>query len=194
MASDILLFGSHVVPVGLDQKQHVEIARDIAISFNENYGDILTMPQALIDKEVMTIPGLDGRKMSKSYNNTIPIFSPPKELRKRVMQIVTDSKRPEEPKDPDKCNVFAIYRHFASPGMIEATRQRYLQGGLAYSKIKEELFELLDNIFREARQRYNMLLKDRECIDCILLKGAEKARAIAIPVMEKVRSAVGVKV
>lgn len=192
MAADILIFGAHLVPVGFDQKQHVEIARDIAISFNNNYGDILTLPQPLIDKEVMTIPGLDGRKMSKSYNNTIPIFLPPEELRKRVMQIVTDSRRPEESKDPDKCNVFAIYRHFASSDMIEATRQRYLQGGLAYSEIKEELFELLDHTFRDVRQRYNALLRDQNHIDHILLQGAEKARAIAIPMIQKIRKVVGV--
>ena len=152
MASDILLFGSHVVPVGLDQKQHVEVERAIAIAFNNTYGKILTLPQALIKAEVMTIPGLDGRKMSAGYNNTIPIFAPPDELRKRVMRIVTDSKRPEEPKDPDTCNVFAIYRYFTSPERVEGTQERYLRGGLAYSEIKGELFELLDNTFRDARQ------------------------------------------
>ena len=194
MASDILLYGSHVVPVGLDQKQHIEIARDIVIFFNKIYGEILTIPRSSIKEEVMTIPGLDGRKMSKEYNNTIPIFAPLKELRKRVMQIVTDSRRPEEPKDPDECNVFAIYRYFASPEAIEATRGRYLQGGLAYSKIKGELFALLDDIFRDARQRYDALLKDRDGIDRILTRGAEQARAIAKPIMQKVRKAVGVKV
>ncbi|MBI1927889.1 tryptophan--tRNA ligase [Candidatus Poribacteria bacterium] len=193
MASDILLFGSHVVPVGLDQKQHVEIARDIAAAFNNTYGEILILPQALMKEEVMTIPGLDGRKMSKSYNNVIPIFAPPEQLRKCVMRIVTDSRRPEEPKEPDTCNVFAIYRHCASPEAVKATRQRYLQGGLAYSEIKAELFELLNDAFREARQRYEALLTERDSIDRMLRQGAEKARAIATPMMQKIRKAVGVK-
>mgnify|MGYP001586180280 CR=1 FL=1 len=140
----------------------------------------------------MTIPGLDGRKMSKSYDNVIPIFAPPEQLRKCVMRIVTDSRRPEEPKEPDTCNVFAIYRHFASPEAIEATRQRYLNGGLAYSEIKNELFELLDDAFREARQRYEALLADRDSIDRMLRQGAEKARAIATPMMQKIQRAIGI--
>lgn len=193
MASDILLYGSEIVPVGLDQKQHVEIARDIAIAFNKNYGDVFTIPEPVIREEVMVIPGLDGRKMSKSYDNTLPVCAPTEELRNRVMRIVTDSRRPEEPKDPDRCNVFAIYRHFASPEAIQATRQRYVQGGLAYGAIKQELFDLIAATFRDARQRYRDLIADQEYIDRVLLQGAEKARAIAVPMMEQVRRVVGVR-
>ena len=192
MAADILLYGSHVVPVGLDQKQHLEMTRDIAMAFNKNYGDILVLPEASIKEEVMTIPGTDGRKMSASYNNTLPVFAPPAELRKRVMRIVTDSKRPEDPKDPESCNVFAIFRHFAPPDTVESTRQQYIQGGLAYGEIKGELFELLDSTFGSAREKYNELLADREEIDRILMNGAEEARAIAKPIIERVRQAVGV--
>ncbi len=192
MAADILLYGSHVVPVGLDQKQHLEMTRDIASAFNKNYGNILVLPEASIKEEVMTIPGTDGRKMSASYNNTLPVFAPPKELRKQVMRIVTDSKRPEEPKDPELCNVFAIYRHFASPDLVESTRQRYTQGGLAYGEIKAELFDLLESTFGGARERYNELLADRDGIDQILMRGAEEAHAIALPIIKKVRQAVGV--
>ncbi|HEV7858270.1 MAG TPA: tryptophan--tRNA ligase [Pyrinomonadaceae bacterium] len=192
MAADIVLFGSHVVPVGLDQKQHVEIARDIAESFNNNYGDILTLPEPLINEELMTIPGLDGRKMSKNYDNTIQIFLPSNQLRKRVMRIVTDSKTPDEPKDPDQDNVFAIYRYFASAAEIEETHRRYQQGGLAYSEIKQELFELLDRTFSEAREKYNALMEDRTYVDRVLSEGADKARAMSGEMMRKIRKAVGV--
>jgi tryptophanyl-tRNA synthetase len=192
MAADILMFGSHFVPVGADQRQHIEIARDIAIAFNNNYGEILTVPEAVIREEVMTIPGLDGRKMSKSYDNVIPIFAPSKALRKSVMRIVTDSRRPEDPKDPETDNVFAIYRYFAAEAEIERTRQHYLDGGLAYSEIKEDLFELLESRFGEARSKFEALMKDWAYLDQVLMSGAAKARTIATPMMEKVRRAVGV--
>jgi tryptophanyl-tRNA synthetase len=192
MAADILMFGSHFVPVGADQRQHIEIARDIAIAFNNNYGEILTVPEAVIREEVMTIPGLDGRKMSKSYDNVIPIFAPSKALRKSVMRIVTDSRRPEDPKDPEADNVFAIYRYFAAEAEIERTRQHYLDGGLAYSEIKEDLFELLESRFGEARSKFEALMKDWAYLDQVLMSGAAKARTIATPMMEKVRRAVGV--
>jgi tryptophanyl-tRNA synthetase len=192
MAADILLFGSHVVPVGLDQKQHVEIARDVAESFNKNYGDILTLPEPLINEEVMTVPGLDGRKMSKNYDNTIQIFLPSNQLRKRVMRILTDSKTPDEPKDPDQDNIFAIYRCFASAAEIEEARRRYQAGGLAYSEIKQELFEVLDRTFSEVREKYQALMEDRAYVDRVLLEGAEKARAIGGEMMGKIRKAVGV--
>lgn len=192
-AADILLFGTHFVPVGLDQKQHIEISRDIAVAFNSNYGEILTVPEAVIKEEVKTIPGIDGRKMSKSYDNVLPIFAPPQELRKRVMRIVTDSRRPEEPKDPDTDNVFAIYRHFAPQDKEETTRRRYLEGGLAYSEIKMELFHLLDDTFGDARQRYDQLMQQQDYLNQVLLEGAEKARQIAIPTMERIRAVVGVR-
>jgi tryptophanyl-tRNA synthetase len=191
MAADILLYGSHFVPVGADQKQHIEIARDIAEAFNSNYGNILTIPEAVIREEVMVIPGLDGRKMSKSYDNVIPIFADPGQMRKSVMRIVTDSRRPEEPKDPETDNVFAIYRHFATPELTEHARQRYLQGGLAYSQIKTELFELLEDTFKEARQKYESLTNDKAYLDEVLMAGAEKARRIAGPMLARVREAVG---
>ena len=193
MAADILLFGTHVVPVGLDQQQHLEITRDVALTFNKNYSDVLTIPEAVIRKEVMTIPGIDGRKMSKSYNNVIPIFAPSNQVRKPVRRIVTDSKRPEDPKDPDACNIFAIYRHLADPEAVEAKRQLYLDGGLAYGAMKQELFELLESTFSEQRDRYNALMETPEELDTILEKGAEKARDIARPILAAVRQAVGVR-
>ena len=192
MAADILLFGTHFVPVGLDQQQHLEITRDVALTFNKNYGDVLTIPEAVIRKEVMTIPGIDGRKMSKSYNNVIPIFAPPDQVLKPVKRIVTDSKRPEEPKDPDECNIFAIYRHLADMGAVDAKRKLYLEGGLAYGAMKEELFELLEATFSDKRDRYNALMDNLNELDKILEKGAEKARDIARPILARVRKAVGV--
>lgn len=192
MAADILLFGTHIVPVGLDQQQHLEITRDVALMFNKNYGNVLTIPEAVIRKEVMTIPGIDGRKMSKSYNNVIPIFAPSNQVRKPVMRIVTDSKRPEDPKDPDECNIFAIYRHLADADTVATKRQLYLDGGLAYGAMKQELFELLETTFSEQRDRYNALMDNPEALDKILEQGAEKARDIAGPILAKVRKAVGV--
>jgi tryptophanyl-tRNA synthetase len=193
MAADILLYGSNFVPVGQDQRQHVEIARDIAEAVNHNYGTIFTLPEPLIQEEVMTIPGIDGRKMSKNYHNTIPIFVDPKSLRKQVMRIVTDSKRPEDPKNPDACNVFGIYRYFAAPPAVEAKRRLYLNGGLAYSDIKQELYELLENKFGASRKAYMNLLKDHGHLDAVLNRGAAKARVIGRPVMEKLRSKIGIR-
>ena len=192
MAADILLFGTHFVPVGLDQQQHLEITRDVALTFNKNYGNVLTIPEAVIRKEVMTIPGIDGRKMSKSYNNVIPIFAPPDQVLKPVKRIVTDSKRPEEPKDPNECNIFAIYRHLADVDAVDAKRKLYLEGGLAYGAMKEELFELLEATFSDKRDRYNALMDNLDELDKILEKGAEKARDIARPILARVRKAVGV--
>ena len=192
MAADILLFGTHVVPVGLDQKQHLEITRDVALTFNKNYREVLVVPEAVIRKEVRTIYGLDGRKMSKSYNNVIPIFAPLNQIRKQVMRIVTDSKRPEEPKNPDECNVFAIYQHFADTEAVEAKRQLYVDGGLAYGEIKKELFELIVSTFAAQREQYDVLLENRDELDKVLKSGAEKARDIAVPILEKVRKAAGI--
>ncbi len=192
MAADILLFGTHVVPVGLDQQQHLEITRDIALIFNNNYRDILVVPEAVIRKEVMTISGLDGRKMSKSYNNVIPFFAPSNQVRKQVMRIVTDSKRPEEPKDPEECNVFAIYRHFADANAVAAKRKLYLEGDLAYGDMKKELYKLLETTFSAQREEYNALMENRSELDKVLENGAEKARDIAVPILAKVRKTVGV--
>ena len=192
MAADILLYGSHFVPVGQDQRQHVEIARDIAVALNHLYEEVLTVPEALIQERVMTIPGVDGRKMSKNYNNTIPIFSDPDTLRKQVMRIVTDSKRPEDPKNPDECSVYSIFKYFASPEAIESRHKAYLNGGLAYSEIKQELFELLNDFFGRRRDTYLQLRDDKHHLDHILNQGAESARAIAGPVLENVRRAIGI--
>jgi tryptophanyl-tRNA synthetase len=192
MAADILLYGSHFVPVGQDQRQHVEIARDIAAAVNNAYGEVLTVPQGLIQAGVMTIPGIDGRKMSKNYSNTIPIFADADALHKQVMRIVTDSKRPQDPKNPDECNVFNIFKYFASPEAIESRRNAYLNKGLAYSEIKQELYELLNEFFGGRRDTYHQLLEDKNQLDRILNQGAEKARAIAGPVLENVRRAIGI--
>ena len=192
MAADILLFESLVVPVGQDQKQHVEIARDIASGFNSHYGSVLTIPRALIRKDVMTIPGVDGRKMSKSYRNTIPIFADDEFIRKQVMRIVTDSKPPEAPKNPEACNLFSLYRHFAPPEAVEETRMLYLNGGARYSDIKNKLVVLLLERFKEAGQTYEALLRDQPAIEQILKQGATAARAIAKPLLSKVRRSIGI--
>jgi len=191
MASDILMFGTNVVPVGLDQKQHIEITRDIAVNFNNTYGEILTVPEGLIQEDLMTIPGIDGRKMSKNYDNTLPLFLPSKKLRKRVMQIQTDSKSVEEPKNPDECNVFAIYKRFGSKEQIEDLRKRYLTGGLGYGVVKQELFEILDKRFGDKREKYNFYIENPSEVDSILLEGAEKARKIARERLNKIRAAIG---
>jgi tryptophanyl-tRNA synthetase len=193
MAADILLYGSHFVPVGQDQRQHVEIARDIADALNHNYGRIFTLPEPLIQEEVMTIPGIDGRKMSKNYSNTLPIFADPKTLRKQVMRIVTDSKSPEDPKDPEACNVFGIYKYFATPEAVEAKRKLYIEGGLAYSDIKQELYELLEEKFGSKREAYLKLVQDHGHLDAVLEQGAAKARAIGKPLMEKLRRKIGIR-
>jgi len=193
MAADILLFGTDVVPVGLDQRQHLEIVRDIAVSVNTQLGNVLKVPQALIRAEVMTIPGLDGRKMSKNYRNTIPIFADPRTIRRQVLRIVTDSKPPEQPKDPEECNVFAIWRHFAATEAVEDKRQLYWRGGLAYSDIKQELYELLIAKFDAGRQVYKNHIRDTRAIDRILKQGAERARTIAESLLATIRRKIGIE-
>lgn len=192
MAADILLYGSDVVPVGLDQKQHIEITRDIAEAFNRTYGNIIKVPEGLIQASVMKVPGIDGRKMSKSYDNTIPIFAPEKKLRKQVMRIVTDSKRPEDPKKPDEDNLFALLRFFAPPDRLEEIRQLYLHGGAAYGTLKKELADLILNHFADARIKFDDLMEDKPYIDKVLLEGAEKARSIGKPVLQAAREAIGI--
>jgi len=193
MAADILLYGSHVVPVGQDQKQHVEIAADIAQSFNYTYGDILTIPEALIKSEVAVVPGTDGRKMSKSYDNVLPIFAPAKQLRKRVMGIVTDSRLPEQPKDPETDNLYLIYRLIATLEETEAMRQRYLAGGFGYGEVKQAIYEALERTFGEARAKYDQFSGDKAYLEKMLMEGAEKARAIGGPILDKMRRAVGMR-
>lgn len=192
MAADIILFNADIVPVGQDQRQHLEMARDIANAFNYVYGETLVPPDALIRDEVATITGLDGRKMSKSYGNAIELFAAPKQLRKQVMRIVTDSKTPAEPKNPDESNIFNIYKHFATADMIAENRKKYTEGGVGYGDLKQELFEVLDETFREPRERYNELMANRKEIDAILNQGAEKAHRIARKTLSKVRRRIGI--
>lgn len=192
MAADILLFGTHVVPVGQDQQQHVEIVRDVASSFNSHYGKVFTVPEALIRKDVMSVPGVDGRKMSKTYGNTIPIFADEKVIRRQVMAIITDSKPPEAPKDPEACNVFSLYRYFASPEAVAEKRMIYLRGGARYSDIKKELIELLFEKFKENSRLYEDLLDDKSVIEKILKQGAVTARNIAKPMLTQIRRRIGI--
>jgi tryptophanyl-tRNA synthetase len=191
MASDILLYDAHAVPVGRDQKQHLEITRDIAGAFNRQYGEVLIVPEPKIDERVMTIPGTDGRKMSKSYNNFINIFVTDKALRKQVMSIVTDSKSVEESKDPDTCNVFNIFKYVGADEEVEAMRQHYLKGGYGYGDAKKALFEALLNRFKVERQRYAELMDNKALIEEKLQQGAEKARKVARDVIDRVREQLG---
>ncbi len=193
MSADILLYGSHVVPVGQDQKQHIEITRDIARAFNNQYGDIFVIPEGLIRDEVGVIPGIDGRKMSKSYDNVIPIFAPPGKLRKRVMQIVTDSRPVEESKDPEEDNVYNIFKYFATPEQDAAMRAKYARGGFGYGEVKQELFELLEAHFSEPRRQYEAYMADTGYLEGVLMEGARKARYTGEKIMRKVRRAAGVR-
>jgi len=191
MAADILLFQSEKVPVGKDQKQHVEVTRDIAIKFNNRYGEIFTLPEPEIDDDVATVPGLDGQKMSKSYGNTIDLFVDSKALRKQVMRIVTDPTPVEEPKDPDGCNVYKIYSLFLDHTRRQALRQRYLAGGLGYGDVKQELFETIDAFISPYRERRAALLDDVDGLRTTLADGAQKARYVAAKTLAKVRKKTG---
>ncbi len=191
MASDILIYNSNIVPVGKDQKQHIEVARDIAIKFNNIYGDILTVPESLIREEVAVVPGTDGQKMSKSYGNTIEIFGDEKEINKKIMAIITDSKTLEDPKDPDKCPVFAIYCLFAEEKEISAMREKYLSGGYGYGHAKKELANVFNEHFLQFRRKRADLQQDMQYVESVLNKGAIKASEIAENTMKKIREAVG---
>lgn len=193
MASDILIYQSNLVPVGKDQKQHLEITRDIAIKFNNQYGEVFTIPQELIPEEIAVIPGTDGQKMSKSYNNIIPIFGKEKEIRKAIMNVVTDCKGLEEPKDPDKCNVFALYKLVATPAELEKMRELYLAGGYGYGHAKMALFDKLWAYFEPMRQRRAELEQNLDYVWSILARGAERAAREAEKTMKIVRSAVGLR-
>jgi tryptophanyl-tRNA synthetase len=193
MAADILLFDTDVVPVGKDQVQHVEMAQDIAGVVNHNYGsDLLKIPEARTSEQLMTIPGLDGRKMSKSYDNTIPLFLPEKQLRKLIMKIVTNSQGIEEPKNPDTCNVFALYKLFANADEQAALAARYRAGGMGWGEAKQELFEKLNAVVAPMRTTYDELMADTSKIDVILAEGAKKAREVAARTILRLRKAVGV--
>jgi tryptophanyl-tRNA synthetase len=191
MAADILAMGAEIVPVGRDQRQHVEAAREIARAFNAAYGDVLRVPDAVVDERVMTVPGLDGRKMSKSYGNVIPIMGEPDELRRRVMSIVTDSRRPEEPKDPDADTVFCLYRELAPDADARALRARYESGGVGYAEAKQALFEVLEERMREPRARYRELVADPGELERVLEAGGAVARARADATLGRMRAAVG---
>ncbi|MHB1349010.1 MAG: tryptophan--tRNA ligase [Desulfobulbus sp.] len=193
MAADILLFQSEIVPVGKDQKQHLEVARDIAIKFNNTFGETFVVPEPAIDENLATVPGLDGQKMSKSYNNTIPIFVEDKPLRKIVMSVQTDSTPVEAPKNPDTCNLYTLLKLFMPPDRLAEIRSLYINGGAAYGHIKQELFELIRDYFAEARNRKKQLLADPGYIREVLTKGAEKARGKAIVTLDLVRDRVGLK-
>jgi tryptophanyl-tRNA synthetase len=191
MAADILMFNAHKVPVGRDQIQHIEMARDIGGRYNHLFkGEYFTLPEAVVDDEVAVLNGLDGRKMSKSYNNTIPLFVSEKKLLKLVRKIKTNSLEPGEPKDPEGCTLFQIYSAFASREEREAMRAEYANG-IGWGEAKNRLFEQLDTQLREPRERYQALMEDPGHIESVLQKGAERARAEAAPFMDRLRQAVG---
>ncbi|MBE6405989.1 MAG: tryptophan--tRNA ligase [Lentisphaerae bacterium] len=192
MAADILLYQANLVPVGKDQKQHLEITRDVAIRFNQTYGEAFTIPDGYIPDNVAVIPGLDGQKMSKSYNNTIDLFGDEKPMRKKFMSIKTDSKGMEEPKDPDTCNVFQLYKLFATPEQLEEMRARYIAGNYGYGHAKQALFEAYMDYFAPMRKRREELLNNMDYVDAILKKGAERARGEAMKTLTKVRELVGI--
>ena len=193
MAADILSVQSNVVPVGRDQKQHVEVTRDIAIKFNNAYGPVFTIPEPAIQDAVAVVPGLDGQKMSKSYNNTIEIFGPLDEIRQKVMRIVTDSRTLEEPKDPERCTLFALYRLLASEEERTAMEARYRAGGLGYGTVKKELFARIEAHFEPMRKRRDELVRDTGYVESVLRAGAERARTEAAGTLRRARQAVGLE-
>jgi tryptophanyl-tRNA synthetase len=191
MAADILMFKADKIPVGKDQIQHVEMARDIAQRFNHNFADVFTLPEAVVGEDGAVLQGLDGRKMSKSYNNTIPLFDTEKKLRKAINKIKTNLLEPGEPKDPDDSTVFQLWCAFASPGEIQRMRDDFTNG-IAWGEAKKQLFELINGELSGARVRYLELMDDPAYIEGILLKGAERAREHSTALMQKVREAVGI--
>ena len=194
MAADIILYDIDIVPVGKDQIQHVEMARDMAGAFNHTYQtETFILPEAAVDEQVKIIPGTDGQKMSKSYQNTINIFLPEKELKKNVMRIITDSTPLEEPKNPDTCNVFALYKLIAQPDQTEEMRQNYLAGGYGFGHAKNALFELLLHNYAEERKIFDFYMKEEEELEKKLNIGAEKARHIARTKLNEVRQILGLK-
>jgi tryptophanyl-tRNA synthetase len=192
MAADILLFKAHKIPVGRDQVQHIEMARDIASSFNHLYGEHLVLPEAQIDETVALLPGTDGRKMSKSYDNVIPLFAPREQLRKQIMAILTDSSAPGEPKKVEGSALFQIYEAFASAEETQKLREAYAQG-ISWADAKQMLFERIDHEIAPMREKYDALIADPAQIERTLQQGAEKARALASPFMAELKSAVGLR-
>lgn len=193
MAADILMVKSDIVPVGRDQKQHVEVTRDIAIKFNNKFGETFTVPEPSILETVAVVPGIDGQKMSKSYNNTIEIFAEGKALKKKVMSVVTDSTPLEDPKDPDACNVYALLKLFRNEEQMAELADRYRAGGMGYGHVKKELLEEINDHFSPFRAKRVELSNNMDYVEEILQKGAAKARAEAQPVLEAARKAVGLR-
>jgi tryptophanyl-tRNA synthetase len=193
MAADILAVDANVVPVGRDQKQHVEVTRDLAIKFNLQYGEVFTLPKEAIRESVAVVPGLDGQKMSKSYNNTIEIFGEAKETRARIMRIVTDSKNVADVKDPETCNVFALYRLFATESEREEMAARYRAGGLGYGDVKKALHEKFEAHFAPLRLKRAELAAQPDYVEDILRRGAEKARGLAAATLKRARRAMGLE-
>lgn len=191
MTADIILYDAHFVPVGKDQRQHLEMARDIATSFNNLYGETFVVPEARIEESVMTIPGTDGQKMSKSYGNIIDIFLPDKELRKQIMSIVTDSTPMEAPKNPDTDNVFAIYKLVATPEQTEVLKQKYLAGNFGYGHAKQELFDLIIAKYAKEREAFNFYMSNLPELEKKLKTSEDKAKVIANKVLTKVRGKLG---
>jgi tryptophanyl-tRNA synthetase len=192
MAADILLYQSDIVPVGQDQKQHVEVTRDIAIKFNTTYGEAFTVPEAEIATDVAIVPGIDGQKMSKSYDNTIEIFAPEKPLRKKIMSVVTDSTPVEEPKDPDTNTIYHIYRLLADESRTAEMAEKFRKGGYGYGDAKKELCAVFMDYFAPYRAKREEILKNRDYVAEVRKKGAEKAREIGTKTLETVRRLVGV--
>jgi tryptophanyl-tRNA synthetase len=191
MAADILIYNSDIVPVGKDQKQHIEITRDLAVKMNETYGQIFKLPEPRIHAATEVVPGIDGQKMSKSYGNNIDIFGDEKETRKRIMSIVTDSTPVEAPKDASRSIIFDLYSLFASKGEIAEMRERFEKGGVGYGDFKKQLFDKVWEFFAPMRKRRGEIVADKSYIDNVLARGAERANEIANQVMRRVRSAVG---
>ncbi|MDQ2077176.1 tryptophan--tRNA ligase [Marinimicrobium sp. ABcell2] len=192
MAADILMFNANEVPVGKDQIQHVEMARDIAARFNHHYGEHFVLPEARVDEQVSVLQGLDGRKMSKSYGNTIPLFLPEKKLKKHINKIKTNLLEPGEPKDPDDATVFQVWQAFATPEQTASMRLAFAEG-IAWGEAKRQLFELINDQLGEARERYNELMDNPVYVEEVLQAGAAKARAHSQPMLEKLRAAVGIR-
>jgi len=191
MAADILMFNAHKIPVGRDQIQHVEMARDIAQRFNHNFGELFTLPEAVVEDDVAVLQGLDGRKMSKSYNNTIPLFQGAKQLRKSINKIKTNLLEPGEPKDADDSTVFQVWAAFASPEETRRMRGEF-ENGIAWGEAKKQLFELIDGELSEARTRYEELMADPSHVEAVLQRGAERAREHSAQLLSRVREAVGI--
>jgi len=189
MTADILLYNADIVPVGADQKQHVEFARDIAGHFNTMYGNTFKMPEPVIGRDTGIIPGLDGRKMSKSYDNTIPLMAPENELKKKIMRIITDSKTPEQAKNPDESTIFQLYKHFASESEIAEFAEMFRAGGMGYGTAKTILFERINSVLAGPRAEYERLMANTDEIDAILADGAARARPVAIETLKRVKTA-----